>query len=657
MGKSEPQLDNDTLLHRLIQFLKRTFPQPDEKAKKVTVPRQIPWDAIAELALIGLWAMWFGRSYLDFDPYTWPMGREFGYQIQGHHFWNQLKECGLCALWNGNINGGSPAPVDLFSSTLHPVVFIPTLIWGVVIGAKVATVLGFWMAGVAQWWIARILGVRRAASIWSAFLAIVGSHLVGRLELGSPGLVLSIAASSLVLAAALDLGVSGRRKSTLLLAITSALAVGSGVGYLQIGLIFWAPAFLFLLVNKNFKLRPVWREYLLAFILSLLLAGVIIVPGLHLWPKLEKFTDPEFQAAQPMGYIPLNLVIRDHEFMRTEILGKFAFEYLYQLYIGWVPILLAILWLRFAPRSDYPLVLCLSSGIVLMFFAASAIPFRWLAKIIPDIASVRHTPNLASLAVPAILGLAAYGLDHLMKLDWPQIILRPRPNTPAKSMVLSLAWILVIPLFFSVKSAYDLGQDFLNTINVKDIYDSIVGLSTPDLQWVSPPFGEHYWVEPSVAMGLKITSVVVTWRWEGREQPEARLLAQRGDLPPDVEIVGTLDDVVPIYMHPERTYAYVSIGERIIPCYAIGTGGDITVECTTDAEGTLIVQENSLSGWKAQLDGEPTSLLYGQWLSTEAPAGTHVYRFLYRPWDVPIGLLLSLSGIGLTVWLWRRANG
>jgi hypothetical protein len=656
MSQTEPQTEDLSRLSRLLDLFKKAFPLPAGTEKKTPTTRRIPWNVIAELALIGLFALWFGRSYLDFDPFSWPLGREFGLQIQGHHFWNQLKECGLCAFWNGNINGGIPAPVDLVSSTLHPLVFIPTLIWGVIIGVKVAIVLGFWMAGVANWWIARILGVGRVARIWSALLATVGGHLVGRLELGSPGLILSTAATSLMLAAALNLGVKGHRKSTIILALAGALAIASGVGYVQIGLLFWAPAFLFLLLDKDFKFRPVWREYLLAFSLSLLLAGFILVPGLRLWPKLEKFTDPEFQSAQPMGYIPLNLFIRDHQFMRTEILGKFAFEYLYQLYIGWVPILLAILWLRFAPRSDYPLILCLSSGIVLTFFAASAIPFRWLVKIMPDLAGARHTPLIASLAIPAILGLAAYGLDHLMKLDWPQLILRPSPNTPENSLGLSLAWVLVIPLFLSIKSAYDLGQDFLGTVNVKNVYDSIEALSTPDLQWVSPPFGEHYWVEPSVSKGLKITPVIATWRWAGRKQPDARLVAQRGDLPPDVEIVGYIDDAVPIYIHTEQTYAYVTISEQIVPCQATGMGGDLTIECTTDAEGTLIVHENSWSGWKVQRDGKPASLLYGQWLSTEAPAGTHVYHFLYRPWDVPVGLLISLVGIILMIWLRREAT-
>lgn len=620
----------------------------------IEVLRRIFMNPKIELILIALWAVWVGRNLLDFNPYTWPIGREFGYQIEGHHFWTQLKSCGLCALWNGSINGGGPAFADLFSSKLHPFVAIPALLWGVIPGVKVTIVIALWMAGAAQWWLARSLKLGRTARIWSAFLVVVGGHLLGRLELGSPGLVLSTAASSLALAAAVELGVTGQRKSTLRLAVTGALAIVSGVGYLQLGLVFWAPAFLFLLLNKEFTLRPIWREYLLAVLLCLMLIGLVLVPAMHFLPNLVKFTDPTFNAAQPLEYIPLNLVIRDQEFMKTEILGKFAFEYLYHLYIGWVPILLAALWLRSAPRSDYPILLCLSSGAFLMFFFASAIPLRWLVKWMPGLAGFRHAPLIAGMAVPAILGLASYGLEHLLALDWPKLILRPSSNTTRTIPLLNLAWVLVIPLAWSLKSAYDLEKNFLDTVDATNLYETIDALNTPDLQWVSPPFGEHHWVEPAVAEGLKLTSVVSVSHWEDREEPKPKLVAMREAAPENTELVGNLDGT-PIYQFNDLNYAYVVTEDRTIPCTASGKGGDLVIQCSNSIDGKLIIEENSWSGWKAKRDNESISLFAGQWLSVEAPAGQHEYQFRYRPWDVAIGFLLSLTGVVLIIVLWIRS--
>lgn len=81
-------------------------------------------------------------------------------------------------------------------------------------------------------------------------------------------------------------------------------------------------------------------------------------------------------------------------------------------------------------------------------------------------------------------------------------------------------------------------------------------------------------------------------------------------------------------------------------------GGNIDIECQADSPGTLIVMENSWSGWKAKIDGRKAALDSSPWLSVDAPAGTHSYEFRYRPWDVPLGGALSLVGIGLAIWLW-----
>ena len=136
--------------------------QRQEPAQGGAVTLAPPWlsrGILVEWLIIIVWAVWVGRPLLDFNPYTWPMGREFGSQIQAHHFWTHLKACGQCALWNGSINGGTPALGDVFSSTFYPFVAIPILLWGVIIGTKVAIFLALLIAGMAQWQLAHVLGL------------------------------------------------------------------------------------------------------------------------------------------------------------------------------------------------------------------------------------------------------------------------------------------------------------------------------------------------------------------------------------------------------------------------------------------------------------------------------------------------------------------
>ena len=104
--------------------------------------------------------------------------------------------------------------------------------------------------------------------------------------------------------------------------------------------------------------------------------------------------------------------------------------------------------------------------------------------------------------------------------------------------------------------------------------------------------------------------------------------------------------------HAANEYAAIELNEQRFPCRATAIGGNIDVECEASQGGTLVVHENSWTGWFVSRDGQPAELGAGPWLTTPAPAGAHHYEFRYRPWDVILGLLLSLIGVGLVVRLW-----
>jgi hypothetical protein len=649
----DSQLLPQNIYVALTNRLKRYRQWQYERGNIKNILRRISWGKVFELALIGLWAIWVGRNYLDFNPFSWPNGREFGAQVQTHHFWTQFLRCGICSLWNGNINGGYPSLADVFGSTLHPLIAITTSLWGVVAGAKIAVVFSLAIAGLAQWMIANTLRLGRVARVWTALMVIVGGHLTGRLETPTLAIIYSTAMASLTLAVALHLGINKSRRTTILLAILGAITIVSGQGYMQLSLLAWGPAFLFFILNEHFRLRPIGREFILAISLSLLLAGIFIVPLVHFWPQVAKAGDIEFKSAQPLEYIPLNLFIRDQEFLKGSLLNKMPFPALYNLYIGWTPVLLAMLCLVLAKRRDLSALLCLTSGMLLMFVMASAIPLRWLEKIIPMISGFRHTPLFAGLAIPALLGLAGYGLDHLIKLKWPQVNLHLRPNVPEFSKNISLTWLLIIPLVLSLQAAYKLSQNWFITTDSQTTYESMTYFQTPNLQWVTFPYGEHYWIEPALDNGLKITNVVWAWDWIDRKPPEPKLEANRGGQPVNTERIGDTAGV-PLYLHNENEYAFVDFGDQIVPCMSSGSGGNLTIECSTNIPGRLIVKENSWSGWLAWQDGNRISLLPSSWLSVEAPSGDHVYRFRYLPIDVLCGFILTLIGVAIVFILWRR---
>jgi hypothetical protein len=630
------------------------------------------WQAPVEIALIGAWAAWLGRAYLDGNPYSWPVGGEWGTQLQTHQLWIQLERCGLCALWNGGINGGAPALADLFGSMLHPVVMITTLLWGVVAGAKVAVVVALAMGGIAQWWIGRVLQVGLVPRLWSALLATAGGHLAGRLENGNFGLVLSTAACSLALAAALDLGMSHRRRSTLLLAAMGASALVAGQGYMQLALLGWGPALLWFLVDKRWRLAPIWREYLLAIVLAVILAGIFLIPLLHFWPQVTKGNDRSFRASQPLAYIPLNLIITQDK-LGSAGFARLPYAYLYNLYIGWLPAALALGSTVAALRSPRRDLLFLGTGTILMFVLASATLLRSLDDILPSVANVRHTPLTAGLAVPAVLGLAAAGLDRLLAARLPsgarlmQLGSRrfqwvPHPAAPA---IILLLWSLWTPATNT--------RRLLTTMDAQPIYEAMAALRTPGRAWVAPPYGELRWTQAGLDLGLKLSPIVWVFRW--RDVPMPYLEAVRPGQPAALlrlgpwagrplftpaeigiraEQVGRLAGA-PIYRYPDQHYAAVVGGRHITPCQAAGSGGDLVISCSNQQAGDLVIQEHFWDGWAARRDGEPAQLKAGTWLRLDAPAGSHTYRLRYRPWDVLLGFMSSAMGAMLMLWLWTRS--
>ena len=607
-----------------------------------------------ELLILAAWTIWVTGAYLDFNPEVVPAGREFGSTIQTHHLWENVKACGWCGFWNGSARGGVPAFADVHGSMLHPVVIAATLIWGVVNGSKAALVISFWLAGFAQWWLAKELKLSWLPRMWSALLVVAAGHLAGRMELGAINVVIATAACSLVFPAVLAVH-RGRRNSVVLLALAAAGAILGGSGYIQVGLLATLPAFALLVLDDDLKLKPVWKDYARAGLLSILLAAVFLVPFLHFSPHFLKEVDPDFRVVQPLQYLALNLLIDDPGFYTTEALGKFPYPHLYTMFIGWAAVLLAVVGVTAGGKKRRIVVGFLAAVALLELLVGSAVGLRWLVEHFPGVAGVRHPPQIAGLAVPAILGLAAVGLEQVLKLDWPSLRLEPARGGEGKA--LQAHWLLVIPLLFTLLDARKFSVNWIIVeTRGQAIYQLLDGLRTRGLEWVNPPFGEHFYIEPAVAMGLKLSPGVMSWRWEGREYPIASIEANRSGPPPGPVVQVNLLDGIPIYQRTDQPYAAVySDGAVSAICLANGRAGWIDVHCTSETPGVLIVKENMWGGWRAWRDETGrVALLDDLWLEVEAPAGEHVYYFRYLPWDVPVGIGLSVFGLILCISIWRK---
>lgn len=606
-----------------------------------------------EWAALFFWAVYVGSPYLNLDEDLIPAGVEFPSSIAANHLWTQVQRCGWCALWNGFQRGGYPAFADMQSSAMHPVVALSTLLFGVVNGAKITLVLSFWFAGLAQWWLAHELGVSRLARLWSAAMAVVGGHLSVRMELGTYGVVFSTSMVSLVYAAIFSAVRRRNARSAAWLGLALASAFLAGQGYMQVGLFFTLPAVLVFFTDKEFWQYAVWKRLLQAVALGCLLAAPFLIPFLHFAPEIYKDIDTEFRAAQPLAYLPLNLVIRDWAYYHTESLGKLPYPHLYGHYIGWIAVLLALVGLAFPRQVDWRPRAFLAVGVLFAFLTGSAVLLKALVRIVPAVAGVRHASQIAGLAVPFLLGLSALGVDAVRGLKWPAVWIGGADSGPTWRA--SLSWVLLVPLILALNDNLVFNRYWVYSVRVSQpLYDLLEGLRTDSVQWVEPPFGEHAYVEPAIRLGLKISPGIMSWYWKDHDPPVPVLEANRDGAPPNtIEQVAVIDGI-PIYRRQAPPYAAVVHDGECYACQAQGSGGYLEVICDVPASGRLVVQENAWEGWYVWVDGQRTSRLPGRWLAVDAEAGRHVYHFRYLPWDAPLGILCALAGIIWAGLLWWK---
>jgi hypothetical protein len=439
-----------------------------------------------------------------------------------------------------------------------------------------------------------------------------------------------------------------------MLAFILASAILSGQGYMQLGLLASSPATLFLLLDNRLALKMTWKEYALGFGMAGLLSAPLLVPLFHFLPNLGKPIDPTFRFAPTLDLLPLNLVIRDISVHGgTETLGMIAASAPYTLFVGWLPVIMAVIGVGMARGESRRRILYLASGAVLMFVMASDALLKPLVNTIPVVAAIRFPGFSAGLVVPMILGIAAYGLDRLLMMDWPSLLVRLQNRGIGESRGISLKWVLIIPLILSVRSSATYAHDRLRMGHQGDDVPRVLEmLETPELEWVATPFGEHYFITPAIVSGLKISPGLKPWGWKGREAPIPKLEAGRGSAPPGATYTLGESFGISVYGRADEHYASVVNDAGQEACQAAGSGGRIKVECNAGASGHLVVKENMWTGWKASRDGEAVPLLGDQWLEVEAPAGQHSYEFRYLPWDVPLGLFLMVLGLALCGMMW-----
>jgi len=612
---------------------------------------------VIEVVLLVVWVLLVGKAYLDMNPDMWPSGgQEYFMSLQNQYNWPMLLKCGTCFYWNGFTNGGAPSFIDIHGAWLNPIVMIATFALGVANSGKVVALVGLFIAGLSQLWLGKIFQLSRFSRIWMALLLTASGAVVGRLQMANVPLLLSTAMCMLVIPAVIDLTLNGGFKKAIILGVVLGLAILSGQGYLQIGLfISLLPFLVYLLLGKapsgTVLIKQNWKYFFYAGIFGILIASPLLIPLTHNSSIIDKDSDPLYTSSQPVSYSLLNLVIDDADYYFTNAIKKTPFPYLYINYIGWIPVVLAVWGIAHTPKQYRKMMFGFLFVILVVYLTSSAELFKFLEKqfSVPSFGWIRNPGPIQSLAVPFILILAGFGIDHLLNIQLPKIRLtaEQQENTVGRMDLNLLKWAAFLLLvFFSLKSTYDFSKPWLYVLNAPTDLQVIESVKTENAEWVQPPAGEYAWFTKSMDNNLKIRYFFRPWKIKSVEVPKAYLELSR--VKDDVnlpEYDKSIGDFV-LLKRVENEYAYIQTSEAMIPCKAYAAGGNIDVECDSTSAGMLYVLEHAVSGWTVNIDGKPNSLIKNDWLAVAASSGKHSYSFRYLPWDAPLGL-----GLGAIGWL------
>lgn len=609
-----------------------------------------------ELLPVALLTSFMTAPYLDFRPLYYPLGYEFHVSSVSHYLWRMLPQCGNCVLWFGQVNGGMPAFAELLGAVLHPLVVSTTLIWGVINGTKVLLFICLLMSGFSIWWFAKELNVSRLSRIWISLYGVVGGFVIGRMESGNIVLVLSTVSAIMVYPMVLRINKKPTLRNVALLAIIMALCWLSGQAYNQIGVVVgWFPVFVWLLYRTGKKFQRRWLAFGTAIILSFLICAILFLPAAHFIGSMEKYSMDDFKNLQPMRYVPLNLVISEHDFFRTQLLGMDTFPYAHLIYIGWFPVILALISPYFVRRKkDKRVFITLYVTMLIILIITSRDIYPVIKDLLPFVNQLRAFSIVTSLFVPQILVLAAWTLDRIIELKWPVVTYSDEAD-PTRKRTFSIKWFIVILLMIlPFKTLIPFAKNYIHLIKVEVPKVEMDFARLDETQWVNPPSDEWFPVLMNENRKLIMTDRSFLWKNRKRLFGYIDLVPNPNNDPIEGRISRQANfDVV---MRPDEIYASVDMNGSIQGCHAVSLGGQIDVWCNIPNDGVLTVREYMWSGWFAWVDGKRIPLLGGDWLSVHALKGNHKYSFRFYPWDVYVGAAISLVGVILTAWLFFRKN-
>lgn len=612
-----------------------------------------------------------------------------------------LRRYGEIPLWNPYMLTGYPHTGDMLAHFWNPVSTIPILLLGGINGMKVSIFLSFVIAGLGQWALAHVMGLRRVFRLWSSILFMLSGGLALLWRVGWYELLLGAAWFPWCFAFYLQTLQKHTWSSILLTSMAIFMVISTGGGYYPFYLLVCL-AVLFAILF----LRAAWQERLSQLRTSILvlffsagLSAVIVVPYLdgYRYSGRDVLTDTFQFYSQPIDYGLMNYVIHTPEWFNSTVLGTAGGWNWF--YIGWLPVAaLAMVPLAFSQSRHRRLPILISGLlflVLIMWFANRFTAFEKIYDWIPFLYNLRFPNRLLIIATSPLLILAAQGLEHLYRLSrvWVRNIkLVHSPSGSRRTVfavhyVMTLLWIL--GLVSTTKTVYDVNQSFAfidQSLNPKP-FAALKWLKSydPSLYYVNIGGGIIYWDWTPAAFAYEVPMINFLYSRHLRTQDEQRAesspfaarakyqISLPDQTPPEGAkqirefegvLVWEVPNVLPyaFTVQPALIQPYSRLSTNQVNSVNVRINGpnQVVAQGAPSQNGdVLVILMSHYPGWKLLIDGKPAQVTsYNGYLGTKMLPGEHSYVFYFLPELFIIGASISavtilvMMAIGLFSPVW-----
>lgn len=600
-----------------------------------------------------------------------------------------LHKYGEIPLWNPYMLTGFPHAGDLLGHFWHPLSTLPIALWGAINGMKMSIVLAFMAAGLGQWMLGRVLGLRRVTRMWSALLFMFSGGLGLLWKIGWYELLLGMAWFPWSFAALIHALKDQTLKSIALaaLAITMILTTGGGYYPLYLAICLIVLTLANMALSKSVDRFPQFRTAVLIAALSAGLSAVALLPyidGLAYTMK-QAGADIGQKASQPIVYALMNYVIAEPEWFRTEILGT-AGGYNW-FYIGWLPLAALIIAPLAGTRSKRlrnPILATTILFAMLIVWHANQYTFvKNIYDAIPFLYNFRFPGRLLIVATPPLIALAALALEYLLRwsLAAGRLLAVSIGTTAGKILripfrfAIMLLWIIF--LFYNLHNVFQINQGFTFAEQPREEKpaEAMRWLKHHDdsLYYINIGGGSIYWFWAPAAFemelpvinfyyGRKLKSMDAQYSAGANFHAAPKYIISTPDQPrPESATAIREFDGIFIYEDTEALpFAFAApqtildgfdpVTRQVIrPLDHVRYDGPNRVEViasSDNADDILVALVSDYPGWSLTIDGKAEALTpINGYLGANMINGKHTYVFSFFPAQYALGLAISVLAL------------